>query len=157
MLTTQTPSCFSSEYILLDRGKPCGRFIGGAFTSNINVSLLGRYRLVFEHQGIFSSQYALRDKQTNQVLASAKHAGIFTSSWDLSLSIGDCAMVSAGIFNQGFYVQQGRSQLAEVNVMSGCDGRWFVRPTQAMPLTDQVTIGLVFHTILRKRRRRKRG
>lgn len=152
MLETRSPSCFSSQYILLDRGKPCGRFSGRAFSSSIDVSLLQRYRLVFQHQGFFTSRYNLIDQHSNAVLAKAAYKGIFSTAWNLSLSIGDCQMVSAGFFNQGFYVQQNRQRLAEVNVGSGCSGTWHVRPYTEMPLTDQVMIGLVFHTILQRRR-----
>ena len=155
MLQTHTPSCFSSQYVLLDNGKPCGKFSGRTFSSNIDVSLLQRYRLVFKHEGLFSSRYRLIDQASGAVLAGAKHAGLFTSSWDLSLEVGDCQMVSAGFFNQGFFVEQGRQRLAEVNVTGGCSGTWFVRPYRQMPLTDQVMIGLVFHTILRRRRQRR--
>lgn len=152
MLETHTPSCFSSQYVLLDNGKACGKFAGRAFSSSIDVSLLSRYRLVFKHEGLFSSRYRLIDQSSDTVLASAQHAGIFTSAWDLSLEVGDCKMVSAGFFNQGFFVEQGRNRLAEVNVTGGCSGTWYVRPYVAMPLTDQVMVGLVFHTILRRRR-----
>jgi len=152
MLETHTPSCFSSQYVLLDNGKPCGKFKGRAFSSNIDVSLLQRYRLVFKHAGLFSSRYTLIDQAGGSVLAGAQSAGLFTSAWDLSLDVGDCRMVSAGIFNQGFYVQQTNKRLAEVNVAGGCSGNWYVRPYIQMPLTDQVMIGLVFHTILRRRR-----
>ena len=150
-----TPSCFSSQYVLLDNGKPCGKFAGRTFSSNIDVSLLQRYRLTFQHQGIFSSRYTLHDQKTRSVLAGSQHAGLFTSAWDLSLATGDCKMVSAGFFNQGFYVEQTCKRLAEVNVSGGCSGTWYVRPHVAMPLTDQVMIGLVFHTILRRRRQRR--
>ncbi|MFK7790754.1 MAG: hypothetical protein AB8C95_14830 [Phycisphaeraceae bacterium] len=154
MLETHTPSCFSSQYVLLDNGKPCGKFAGRTFSSSIDVSLLKRYRLVFKHQGIFSSRYTLLDRGTGSVIAGAAHAGLFTSAWDLSLEVGDCKMVSAGLFSQGFYIEQTRKRLAEVNVSGGCSGTWYVRPHVAMPLTDQVMIGLVFHTILRRRRQR---
>jgi len=153
MLETHTPSCFSSQYVLLDNGKPCGKFKGRTFSSSIDVSLLRRYRLAFKHQGIFSPRYTLVDQASGSVLAGAKSAGIFTSAWDLSLEVGDCRLVSAGIFNQGFYLQQTNKRLAEVNVAGGCSGNWYVRPYAQMPLTDQVMIGLVFHTILRRRRR----
>lgn len=155
VLTTQTPSCFSSQYVLLDNGKPCGKFTGRTFSSSIDVSLLQRYRLEFLHAGIFTSRYTLNDLTRGEVLAKSQSAGVFTSAWDLSLSIGQCKMVSAGLFNQGFYVEQANRRLAEVNVSGGCDGRWFVRPYVAMPLTDQVMIGLVYHTILRRRRRNR--
>ncbi len=155
MLETHTPSCFSSQYVLLDNGKPCGKFQGRTFSSNIDVSLLKRYRLTFKHQGIFSSHYTLLDRGTGSVLAGAQSAGMFTSAWDLSLEVGDCKMVSAGFFSQGFYVEQRRKRLAEVNVSGGCSGTWYVRPYVEMPLTDQVMIGLVFHTILRRRRQRR--
>lgn len=155
MLETHTPSCFSSQYVLLDNGRPCGKFAGRTFSSSIDVSLLSRYRLTFEHEGLFSSRYKLIDQQSGSLLAGAQHAGIFTSAWDLSLQIGECKMVSAGFFNQGFYVEQGRKRLAEANVTGGCSGTWYVRPYTQMALTDQVMIGLVFHTILRRRRRRR--
>jgi len=155
MLETHTPSCFSSQYVLLDNGKPCGKFTGRTFSSNIDVSLLQRYRLVFRHQGLLSSHYTLVDHATGSILAGAKHAGIFTSAWDLSLSIGEYRMVSAGFFNQGFFVEQGNKRFAEVNVSGGCSGTWYVRPYANIPLTDQVMIGLVFHTILRRRRQNR--
>jgi hypothetical protein len=157
MLETHTPSCFSSQYVLLDNGKPCGRFSGRAFSSSIDVSLLQRYRLIFQREGLFTSRYRLVDPRGDATLAEAQHAGVFTSAWDLSLEVGRCKMVSAGIFNQGFYVEQGNRRLAEVNVSGGCSGTWYVRPYVAMPLTDQVLIGLVFHTILQRRRRRRRS
>ena len=82
MLETHTPSCFSSQYVLLDKGKPCGKFKGRSFSSNIDVSLLQRYRMVFKHQGIFSSHYTLIDSGSGSVLAGAQHAGLFTNAWD---------------------------------------------------------------------------
>lgn len=153
MLETHSPSCFSSQYVLLDNGKPCGKFKGRAFSGSMDVSLLQRYRLEFLSAGIFTSRYTLIDLKSGSVLAGAQGAGLFTSAWDLSLEIGDCKMVSAGFFNQGYYVEQTRKRLAEVNVSGGCSGTWYVRPHVAMPLTDQVMIGLMFHTILQRRRR----
>jgi hypothetical protein len=160
MLETHTPSCFSSQYVLLDNGKPCGKFSGRFFSGSIDVSLLGRYRLEYLHadmfnSGLFKSRYTLIDLDSGSVLAKSQSAGVFTSTWDLSLSVGEYKMVSAGWLNQGFYVVQGNRRLAEVNVAGGCSGNWYVRPYTRMPLTDQVMIGLVFHTILRRRRRRK--
>ncbi|MBX2853105.1 MAG: hypothetical protein KTR15_15325 [Phycisphaeraceae bacterium] len=152
MLQTHTPSCFSNQYVLLDNGKACGKFKGRAFSSGIDVSLLQRYRLTFKHEGLFSSRYSLVDQSTGSALATAQHAGLFTSAWDLSLQVGECRLVSAGFWNQGFYVEQGRKRLAEVNVTGGCSGTWYVRPYGEMPLTDQVMTGLVFHTILQRRR-----
>lgn len=157
MLETHTPSCFSSQYVLLDNGKPCGKFTGRTFSSCIDVSLLRRYRLEFRHAGIFTSRYTLIDLSSGSVLATSQSAGMFTSTWDLSLSIGACKMVSAGWLNQGFFIKQGKRRLAEVNVAGGCSGNWYVRPYVQMVLTDQVMIGLVFHTILRRRRRRRRA
>ena len=154
MLETHSPNCFSSQYVLLDNGKPTGKFTGRAFSNSIDVSLLQQYRLTFKHAGIFNSRYTLVERGTGSLVAGAAHAGLFTSTWNLSLSVGDCKMVSAGLFNQGFYIEQTRKRLAEVNVTGGCSGTWYVRPHIVMPLTDQVMIGLVFHTILRRRRQR---
>ena len=157
MLETHTPSCFSSQYVLLDNGRPCGKFTGRAFSGTIDVSLLQRYRLEFRSAGMFTSRFTLIDLTGGEVLAVSQHAGLFSSTWNLTLSVGECSMVSAGFFNQGFYVEQGNRRLAEANVAGGCSGNWYVRPYVQMPLTDQVTIGLVFHTILRRRRRRRRS
>lgn len=156
MLETHTPSCFSSHYVLLDNGRPCGRFAGRAFSSSIDVSLLRRYRLVFKHEGLFSSRYSLIDR-AGSVLATAEHAGLLSRTWDLSLEVGGCRMVSAGFFNQGFHVKQAAARLAEVNISGGCSGAWYVRPYTEMPLTDQVMVGLVYHTILQRRRRAAAG
>lgn len=122
MLETHTPSCFSSQYVLLDNGKPCGKFAGRAFSSSIDVSLLQRYRLVFNREGMFSSRHKLIDPSRGTVLASAQHAGLLSGAWDLSLGMGICKMVSAGFLNSGFYVEQDRKRLAEVNVSGGCSG-----------------------------------
>jgi hypothetical protein len=109
-------------------------------------------RLQFQKTALLSSQFQLVEPSTDAVLARANRSGLFTSAWDLTLTTGPARLVSAGLLNSGYNVQQLGETVAQVNQVGWCEGGWFVDAADHLARTDLIFIGLVYHTILQRRR-----
>jgi len=149
ILKARSPSCFSNRYVLKVDGRPLGEFRGRWMSERVEVHLRGQRRLCLEKQSWLGSRFTLTDAAGN-VLAEANRSGVFTRAWDLSLSSGPARLVSAGMFNTGFLVEQDNLTLAEVNRIGLCEGGWFVKGDETYNEADLLFIGLIYHTILRR-------
>ncbi|HMC64719.1 MAG TPA: hypothetical protein VKI65_07255 [Gemmataceae bacterium] len=150
MLEALSPSCFSDRYVLKLDGSPWGEYRGRWFNESVDIRLIGRRALGLEKNGWLGSRFALVDTASGRTVAEADRSGFFTSAWDLRLSNGSARLVSAGWFNTGYEVLQGRRRAADVNRLGLCNGGWAVQDDGTLQETDLLFIGLIYHTILRR-------
>ena len=153
-LESQSPDCFSNNYILRLDGRPFGEFSGRWFDEGMDIRGTGHRRYRFEKASWFGSHFQLVDN-SGTVLAQADRSGFLTSRWTLQLNAADAELVSLGFFNTGFGVVSEKQQLAVVDRASGCNAGWYVQSHEDMPVEDLLFTGLIFHTILARRRRRR--
>ena len=150
-LEARSPSCWSSTYALRHNGSVVGEFSGRWFSGGIEVALLEGRRWRFRRQGFLSSHHYLEDVRTGSVLGECHPAGVFTQTWDLLLTDGAARLGSKGFFNTGFVVVRGRECLADVDRLSVCSNDWRVRNITLADFADELHVGLLYHTILRRR------
>ncbi|MBT7817532.1 MAG: hypothetical protein HN566_12425 [Polaribacter sp.] len=151
ILEARSPSCFSDHYVLKLDGQARGEYRGRWFSEGVDIRLSGRRRLHLHKESWLGSHFNLADANGN-VLAEANRSGFLTSAWDLALSTGSARLVSAGFFNTGFNVVQSRQTTGTVNRVGMCEGGWCVEVQGAFTETDLLLIGLIYHTILERRR-----
>ena len=151
ILEARSPSCFSGRYVLKLDGRPRGEYRGRWFSEGVDIRLTGRLRLHLQKASWLGSHFNLTDTN-GDVLAEANRSGFLTSAWDLKLSTGAARLVSAGLFNTGFNVLQSGQTTGTVNRVGMCEGGWRVEGQVAFAETDLLFIGLVYHTILERRR-----
>ncbi len=154
-LEARSPSCFSPTYVLKLDGKPKAYFHGRWFSEGMNIKGNQRNHFRFEKESVLGSHFTLRDHKQNTILAQADRAGWLTSAWDLHLSIGSCQLVSQGVFNSGFYITRQGRKVGTVEIIGMCEGGWIVRADDELIYEDLLFVGLIFHTILNRRRRRR--
>lgn len=150
-LEARSPSCFSNQYVLKLDGSPLGEFRGRWFSESTDIRMTGRQQLVLQKESWIGSHFTLRDHDGG-VLAQADRAGWFTSEWDMSLSTGPARLLSAGFFNTGYFVTQNNQTIASVDRIGWCEGGWYVHTNDPLVITDLLLIGLIYHTILKRRR-----
>jgi hypothetical protein len=151
-LEAQSPSCFSTEYLLKLDGRPVGRFRGRWFSEGIDVRLTERLQLHFEKASWLGSDFRLIDANTEQSVASGSRAGFFTRTWDLDLRSGPAQLVASGLFSTGYQVWREGKTAASATRVGCCSGGWQVTSDDTLDATDVVFVGLVYHTILRRQR-----
>ena len=151
-LEARSPNCFSSTYSIHYNGRVIGEFGGRWFSHSLDIQLLEGKRWCFRRTGFLSSHHYLEDKQDGQVLAECHPSGWLTRGWDLSLSDGPARLESKGLFNTGFEVVRRSNRLADVDRLSMCSNDWRVQNYALADVVDELLVGLLFHTILRRRR-----
>ena len=152
-LEARSPSCFSARYVLKWDGRPHGEFRGRWFSETIDVRLTGRRRLTFSCPGFWGGKFELADGHTGEVLAGGERDGWLSSSWTLLLRTGSARLASAGIFNTGFVLESMGVERARVDRIGCCEGGWRVDGDAVMTDVDLVFVGLIYHTIIERRRR----
>ncbi len=150
-LEARSPSCFSDHYVLNLDGRPHGEFCGRWFSEGVDIRLTNRRHIHLEKLSWAGSNFKFTDASDDTILAEASRVGVFTSAWNLTLSIGATQLVSAGLFNTGFNVLQGGRQVAQTDRIGMCEGGWFVKDDGSLQETDLLFIGLIYHTILKRR------
>lgn len=153
-LTARSPSCFSSRYLLSLDARPIGEFARLGWSSGFDVRLVGGRRLELRRRGWFSTTFDLFDRRTGEAIATATHRGVFSSAWDMTLGLGGCELVSAGLFNTGFELRAGGRRLAAVDRLGFCEGGWQVHNYAPMADHEMMMVGLIYHVILSRRRQR---
>lgn len=162
LLEARSPSCFSSEYLLKLDGRPVGRFRGRWFSEGIIIRLTERLQLQFEKTSWLGSGFQLIDVNSREVLAAGKKSGFFTGTWDLQLRIGPAQLVRTSLFSSAFGVRQcgqdlgdqdlGDQYLAHASRIGWCEGGWRVEDDGTLDATDLIFTGLIYHTVLQRRR-----
>jgi hypothetical protein len=151
ILEARSSNCFSNHYVLKLDGRPHGEFRGRWFSEGVDIRLSSRRRLHLDKIAWTGSHFKLTDTADGRVLAEAFRSGLFTSAWRLRLSNGSAQLVSAGFFTTGFIVLQGGQTKAETNRSGMCDGGWNVKANGSLDETDLILVGLIYHTILKRR------
>src|SRR5262245_55767198 len=122
MLEALSPSCWSDRYVLKLDGRVWGEYRGRWFSESVDIHLTGRRQLSLEKRGWLGSRFSLTDSSDESVLAEADRTGLFTTAWDLRLSIGPARLVSAGWFNTGFQAVHDSRNLADIYRVGLCTG-----------------------------------
>lgn len=149
LLEAEPDGCFSSTFVLKFDGRAVGKFEGRFFSEGLDLALVGRRRLRFEKVGWIGSHFRLLAEGDEKPLGEADRSGVFSSSWDLSLSVGPAQMVREGWFATGYAVQRGDEALGRVD-RSGLCGRGFYAEGRGLKEEDLILVGLVYHTVLRR-------
>ncbi len=149
LLEAEAASCFSSTFVLKLDGRPVGKFEGRWLSEGIDLALVGRRRLRFEKAGWVGSHFQLLAAGEQEPIAEADRSGLFTSSWDLTLSVGPAQMAREGWFATGYAVRRGGREVARVDRTGACSRGWFVEG-HGLGEEDLILIGLVYHTVRRR-------
>ena len=142
-------SCCSSAFVLRLDGRPLGKFEGRWLSEGIDLALLGRRWLRFEKVGWIGSHFRLVALGDEDPVAAAERGGLFTSSWDLVLSVGRAALAREGWFATGYVVRRGEREVARMDRRGLCARGWFVEGG-GLRQEDLMLIGLIYHTIRRR-------
>jgi len=150
LLEARREHCFSTVHVLKLDGRAVGRFQGRFWSEGIDVELLGHRRWRFVRPGWFGSEFLLQEADSDTVLARAAQAGMFTSTWDLELSIGSAKLVHAGWFQSGYRIVQGDQEHGFVDRLGPCESGWTARNTGALSETDLLVAGLLYQIIVQR-------
>jgi len=152
ILEAEAADCCSTTFVLKVDGRPIGKYEGRWFSESLDIDMMGRRHLSLEKIGWLSSEFHLKD-QDGEVLARADRAGIFTSAWDLTLSVGVCQLIRDGWFTSAFVVQQGDTVLARVDRRGICDRGWTISGN--LNEVDLMLAGLIYHVIIQREARQR--
>jgi hypothetical protein len=148
-LEAAAANCFSSTFVLKLDGRPVGKFEGRWMGEGVDLALVERRRLRFEKAGWLGSRFRLVAEGDDRPLGEADRGGLFTSSWDLTLSVGPAQMEREGWFATGYAVRHGGAEVAHVDRLGVCTRGWFVEGSR-LKEEDLILIGLVYHTVRRR-------
>jgi hypothetical protein len=147
ILEARAEGCFSTTHVLKLDDRPCGKFWGRFFSEGIDVQLTGRRHWRFDKVGWLSNQFVLRDADTGQEYARADRTAIFSSAWELELSIGKAEFIQAGWFDPAYEVRQQGNVHGRADRLGWCQRGWTVENLGALNETDLLLAGLVYHVI----------
>ena len=150
ILEARAESCFSSTHVLKINGQAVGKFEGRFFSEGLDLALTGLRRFKFEKLGFFTSQFQLKDAETDAVLAEASPAGIFSSTWTMKLASGPAELRKDGWFKSAYELWHGHNVAARVDRLGMCERGWQVNASADLQAPDLLVVGLVYH-IIRKR------
>jgi hypothetical protein len=154
ILEARAASCFSSEYVLKINDRPIGKSSGRWFSEDVEVQLTQRRCLEFRKIGWFGSQFDLVDFSDGEVVARADRAGMFTSAWEVRLSVGPGLLQCAGWFDTAYVFVQDGDTLARVDRVGLCERGWIIDGGDILKDEDLLMIGLLYQTILQRQRNR---
>lgn len=153
ILEARSAGCCTWAFVLTIDGRPHGRFEGQFFSENLSIDLTERRHFEFRKTSWMGSQFELVDLAHEEVVAWCDRSGLFTSSWDLSLSVGAGQLVHTGWFQTSYDFMLGDESLARVDRLGVCEWGWNVDGAGVLKDEDLLMIGLVYHTILSRRQR----
>jgi len=149
LLEAEAASCFSSTFVLKLDGRPVGKFEGRWLSEGIDLALVERRRLRFEKVGWIGSRFQLIAEGEEAPVAEADRSGLFTTGWDLVLSVGPAQMVREGWFATAYVVRRADAEVARVDRTGMCARGWCVQAS-GLRQEDLLLIGLLHHTIKRR-------
>ena len=149
-LEARVAGCCSATFVLKLNDQPIGKYEGRWFSESLDLALKGMRKLEFRNVGWLSSQFELIDDDADEVVASCQRSGIFTSSWDVVLSLGSGRLVKQGWFGSAYEAWIGNEALAKVDRTGLCERGWIVDGGGDLAVEDMILIGLVYHTILQR-------
>jgi hypothetical protein len=154
ILEARAADCFSSEYVLKIDDRPIGKCTGRWFSENVDVQLIERRRLEFRKIGWFGSQFELVDLADGGVVARADRTGLFTTVWDVRLSIGPASLQNAGWFDSAYELRDAGGVVARADRVGVCERGWVVDGAPILEDDDLLMIGLIYRTIQQRQQRR---
>jgi hypothetical protein len=155
ILEARAASCFSWTYVLKANDRAVGKYEGQWFSENQTVDLTGRRHLEFRKMSWLGSQFDLVDLGDEEVVAWCDRTGIFSTSWELGLSVGQGQLVPTGFFETAYeFILDGES-LARVDRFGWCERGWEIDAGSIFKPEDLVMIGLVYHTIQNRRQQQQ--
>lgn len=159
ILEARSADCCSTELVLKVDGRPVGKYEGRWFSEGLDVQLLGRHLLKFEQDGWFTSRFVLKFGEEEEKLCEADRTGLFTSAWDLQLSVGPAQMVLDGWFTTAYVVTQGERRIARVDRAGACERGWIAEGyLEDLMVEDLLVVGLVYHVVqMRQQRQASHG
>jgi len=149
LLQAEATSCFSSTFVLKLDGQAIGKIEGRWLGESLDISLLERRRLTFEKVSWMGSHFRLLAEGESNPLGEATRSGIFTSGWDLTLSIGSAQMVREGWFATAYAIKAGDVSVGHVDRLGACTRGWTVEAT-GLKEEDLILIGLVYQTVKKR-------
>jgi hypothetical protein len=153
MLEAKAVNCFSSTFVLKVDGRPVGKFQGKWLSESIDVDLTERRHLQFRKIRWLGSQFELVDPIYEKLVGSCNRSGVFTSGWDMNLSVGPGRLVRVGWFNSAYEFKQGDQIHARVDRLGWCERGWVVDGHDAMTQEDLLLIGMVYQVIQNRKAR----
>lgn len=153
ILEARAANCFSWTYVLKINQRAIGKFEGQWFSENVSVDLTERRHLEFRKISWLGSQFELVDLSSEQIVCACDRAGLFTSAWDVSLSLGNGQLVKPGWFDTCYEFFHSNESLARVDRLGWCERGWIVDAADVLTDEDLVMIGLIYHTIQNRRQR----
>ncbi|MBI2805908.1 MAG: hypothetical protein HYX68_13085 [Planctomycetes bacterium] len=153
ILEARSANCFSSAFVLKANERAIGKIEARWFSEWMDVHLTERRYLEYRKVGWFGSQFELVDVRDEELLCHGQHTGLFTRTWDVTLSEGAGQLVSAGWFETAFEFRLGDETLARVDRLGWCERGWIVDGADILTVEDLIMLGLVYHTIQRRRNR----
>jgi hypothetical protein len=155
ILDARAENCFSWTYVLKKNDRAIGKFEGQWFSENQTVNLTERRHLELRKTSWWGSEFELVDVDYNEVVAWCAHEGIFSSSWDMNLSIGPGKLVHCGWFETGYEFLQDGDSLARVDRLGFCERGWTVDAAKILRDEDVIMIGLIYHIIIGRQRQQQ--
>jgi hypothetical protein len=151
ILEARAENCFSSTHVLKLNGQAIGKIEGRFFSEGLDLALTGRRRLKLDKAGWLTSNFQLKDSETDAVLVEARPTGIFTSAWDLTLSCGQGQMKRAGFFTSSYDVRIGNKVVATVDRLGMCERGWrVVKVGDQLEAPDLILAGLIYHIVVKR-------
>lgn len=157
ILEARAASCFSQTYVLKVDGRPIGKFEGRWFSESLDIAMTGRRHLTFEKIGWLSSEFVLKSEEPEAYLGHADRAGIFTSSWNLDLSVGPAELARSGWFDSGYDIKHGEQILGKVDRIGWCERGWQATDRGGLRVEDLLLVGMVYQTVLRRQQSAQAG
>ncbi len=157
ILEARAANCFSWTFVLKINDRAIGKYETQWLSENLTVDLTQRRHLEFRKLDWLGSRFELVDLADEELVAECDRSGLFTSSWDLKLTIGRGQLVHCGWFETAYEYFQGDAALARVDRLGFCERGWIVDGAGMLTNEDLVMIGLVYHTILNRRQQANAG
>jgi len=149
ILQAEPASCFSSTFVIKLDDHAIGKIEGRWFGESLEIALLERRRLTFEKVSWLSSHFRLLAEDEPNPIGEATRSGLFTSGWDLTLSIGSAHLVREGWFATAYAIKAGDETLGRVDRIGVCSRGWTVE-ANGLKEEDLLLIGLVYQTIKKR-------
>jgi len=151
ILEARAEDCCSTTHVLKINGQAIGSMTGRFWSEGLDLALTGRQRLKLDKSGWLTSQFQLKDAESDEVLVQASPIGMFSSGWSLKLVSGPATLERAGFFATGYEIRRGKELLGRVDRLGLCERGWRVeKVSQELTAPDLILVGLLFH-IMQKR------
>jgi hypothetical protein len=150
ILEARPENCCSTKFVLKLDGRPVGKYEGRWFSECLNIHLLERRHLELRKLSWLGSKFELIDLAIGQAIGRCDRSGLFTRSWDMTLSVGPAVLVRAGWLTSAFELKQGDQVLARVDRLGWCERGWSAENQLPLAEEDLLFLGVLYHIILQR-------